>query len=182
MAGRRESSALDVLFVRVDCVSSVARLLKPAGAAFFATIALELFTGNDFFAAAVGRLAFFAAEVFFTDFEALVFDPAKFFLGVDVVILELAAFSEAAFATARATFLAAALCLAHRLRCAAAIRSFASALRPFREGASGLIVTEADLFFEPGGRPRFLAGARGELVRPNVESEALPCSLRRLRT
>ena len=74
------------------------------------TITLELFTGNNFFAAATEGLASFAAEVFFTDFERLVFDPAKFFLGVDYVALELAAFSEAAFAAARATFLAAALC------------------------------------------------------------------------
>ncbi len=43
------------------------------------------------------------------------------------------------------------------------MRSFASALRPFRD-ASGLIVTEAVLFLEPGGRPRFFAGERGELA------------------
>ena len=96
LAGRCESSALDSLLGGVDRVDPVALLLEPVEAAFFATIALltviELFTGIDFFAAAIRGFAFFAAEVLSIDFETLVFDPAKFFLGVDFIAFELAAF------------------------------------------------------------------------------------------
>ena len=160
-------------------LTGAAFVLATAGAALFALT--FFFAITVFFAAFEGEAVFFAAPARFEALAILVSEAIATSLAVfgEEACL-LAIFEADAFAAARASFLAAALCRAQRRRCAAAIRSIASGLRVRGRDVSGT-AAGPELFLDPGGRPR-LFGTGAAILAGSDVARALPCPRKRSRT
>ena len=129
-----------------------------AGEAFFlvcwgGTLELSLFTVITFAAVSLTTADFFTAK----DLGGFLVVP--FLIEAEAVFP--AAFAASLWAGEALLFLATALpfCLAHRARCAAAIRSFPAGLKIRRFAADSSGFKPIVLFLEPLGRPRRFGSA-----------------------